>query len=96
MSATIALLGVGFSLGFMHALDADHVMAVSSLSNKRPGLTKMLRFCAHWALGHGSILLLCGVILFGLGWQIPSVLQQSSNIFNHHHTTKVASFKLLT
>lgn len=80
MSTSIALLGLGFSLGFMHALDADHVMAVSSLNNKRPGLSRMLRFCANWALGHGGILLFSGLLLFGLGWHLPPSLQQAAEI----------------
>lgn len=69
------VLIIGFGLGFMHALDADHVMAVSMLSNQKPGLKKTLFYSAHWAIGHGAILLLCGVSVFGLGIAIPPSLQ---------------------
>lgn len=62
---------MGFSLGLMHALDADHVMAVSSLSNNNPGLSRMLKFCLNWAIGHAGVLLLSGMLLFGAGLSIP-------------------------
>ena len=68
------LILLGFSLGLVHAFDADHVMAVSVLSNTRPGLRKTLRHCAHWALGHGFILISAGLLLFGLGIAIPESL----------------------
>ncbi len=80
MDAYFAIILVGFGLGLMHALDADHVMAVSSLSSTRPGIRKTLRFCAHWALGHSSILLLSGLLLFGLGLSIPQALQTSAEM----------------
>ena len=64
----------------MHALDADHVMAVSSLSNSKPGIARTLRFCAHWALGHSGILLVSGLLLFGLGLNIPPTLQSTAEI----------------
>ena len=67
----LPIIMLGFSLGLMHALDADHVMAVSALSNTKPSLKTTLLFCSNWALGHGGILLLSGVMLFGLGVNLP-------------------------
>ena len=72
----LPLILLGFSLGLLHALDADHVMAVSALSNQRPSLRQTLYFSANWALGHGGILLLAGGLLFGVGFAIPAALQQ--------------------
>ncbi len=66
---------IGFGLGFMHALDADHVMAVSALSNQRPSMRRTLFFSAYWALGHSVVLLLSGILLFGLGFAVPHSLQ---------------------
>ena len=76
----VPLLVLGFGLGLMHALDADHVMAVSNLSNQRPGLARTLRFSAHWALGHGAVLLLSGALLFSLGWALPQALQRAAEV----------------
>lgn len=69
------MLLVGFGLGALHALDADHVMAVSALSNEKPGLRKTAFQSLHWALGHGGVLLVSGALLFGLGVAIPEPLQ---------------------
>ena len=68
------MVSIGFALGLVHALDADHVMAVSVLSNLRPGFIKTLRYCSNWALGHGLVLLVSGLLLFGLGFVIPANL----------------------
>lgn len=73
--SSASVIGVGFALGLMHALDADHVMAVSTMSNARPGFWRALRFSSHWALGHAGVLMGCGLLLFGLGLSIPESLQ---------------------
>ncbi|MBX2808405.1 MAG: hypothetical protein KTR20_07210 [Cellvibrionaceae bacterium] len=77
MSAVVLL---GFALGLLHALDADHVMAVSALSNQNPSTRRTLLFSLHWALGHGGILLGCGMVIFGLGLSIPSGLQALAEV----------------
>lgn len=66
---------LGFSLGLVHALDADHVMAVSALSNQKPSFFRTLSFSTNWALGHGGVLLVSGMLLFGLGVSIPEKFQ---------------------
>ena len=66
------MIGAGFSLGLVHALDADHVMAVSALSNrKQVRFLTTISYCLKWAAGHGAILLLVGLLFFGLGFEIP-------------------------
>ncbi|OZG72699.1 hypothetical protein BTA51_14320 [Hahella sp. CCB-MM4] len=78
LSSSFALIGAGFSLGFIHALDPDHVMAVSALSSEKAGVRRTLKYCASWALGHGGVLLACGLLLFGLGFRLPEPLQISA------------------
>lgn len=72
----ISLLVTGLGLGLLHALDADHVMAVSALSNRKPSLKRTLRFSANWAIGHGSVLILLGLLFFGLGIALPETIQK--------------------
>lgn len=67
----ILILALGFGLGFIHALDADHVMAVSGMVSSRPGLKSSLRFCSRWAMGHATVLLLIGVATYLFGIAIP-------------------------
>ncbi len=71
----ISLLLTGLGLGLLHALDADHVMAVSALSNRKPSLRRTLRFSANWAIGHGSVLIVLGLLFFGLGIALPETIQ---------------------
>ncbi|MFT5718545.1 MAG: hypothetical protein ACJAWS_002582 [Oleiphilaceae bacterium] len=69
------MIGAGFSLGLVHALDADHVMAVSALSNqKNVGVFKTVSYCLKWAAGHGAVLMLVGLLFFGLGFELPASL----------------------
>lgn len=76
----LPLMLMGFGLGLLHALDADHVMAVSVLSNQQPGLKRTLFFSANWALGHSLMLMLSGLLLFGLGFAIPESLQHLAEL----------------
>jgi len=80
LAELIPLLIVGFGLGLMHALDADHIMAISILSNQKAGFKKTIFHSAHWALGHGGVLLVSGLLLFGLGVSIPDSLQHAAEL----------------
>lgn len=81
MSSEIySLLSLGFFLGMVHALDADHVMAVSALNVGTPSVGRTLRFSVNWGLGHGGVLLCSGLLLFGLGLTVPAVLQRLAEI----------------
>ncbi len=73
-----AILSLAFGLGMLHALDADHIMAVSGLASSKPDFAKCLRFCANWAIGHGLTLLIVGFAVFILGAAIPKELSQIS------------------
>ena len=70
----IALLSTGLGLGLLHAFDADHIMAVSTLSSKRPSMKQSMKFCVQWALGHGGVLIALGLLIFALGVQVPESL----------------------
>jgi cytochrome c biogenesis protein CcdA len=74
----LALLSLAFGLGLLHALDADHIMAVSGLAARRPSLRNSLRFCARWAVGHGLTLLLIGSAVLLLGMAIPERLSAAA------------------
>lgn len=72
--SSLAVLITGFGLGVVHAFDADHVMAVSALSSRKPGVARTLGYSLRWALGHGGVLMVAGCLLFGLGLQLPEAL----------------------
>jgi nickel/cobalt exporter len=78
VTSVISLLTLGFGLGLIHALDADHIMAVSSLSMTSGGtpwdLKRILGFCLLWALGHGAVLLSLTLLFVVLGFNLPSII----------------------
>lgn len=79
-SSILAILGLAFGLGLTHALDADHIMAVSSLSGNRATMRDTLKFCGRWAIGHGLTLLLIGSAVLLLGMAIPDELSRLAEV----------------
>lgn len=66
---------VGLSLGMRHALEPDHLAAVSTLaSQERGGLRASLRLGLFWGLGHSLSLVVVGGSLALLGAQMPARL----------------------
>lgn len=73
----ITLLGLGFVLGLKHALDADHIVAVSTIVSQTGSLKKSSLFGAIWGIGHTTTLLIVGLIILGLKLAIPAWLALS-------------------
>lgn len=65
------LLGVGFLLGLRHALDADHLAAVSTVLAERPSLRASGAVGLWWGIGHTLTLLLVGSIVLAWGLRLP-------------------------
>ena len=72
----ITVLTLGFVLGARHALDADHVVAVSTILSRRPDLraSGFIGFC--WGFGHTAVLLLVGLVVITLKITIPEAVAQ--------------------
>lgn len=69
-----SVLFLAFGLGMLHALDADHIIAISGLSSQKPDRKDSLLFCMRWAFGHGGALLLIGGAVMFFGMAIPDSL----------------------
>ena len=67
----LALLGFGFLLGLRHALEADHLAAVSTIVSTRRGAWGASLVGALWGLGHTAALLGVGLVVVGLHAEIP-------------------------
>ncbi len=58
-----SLLLLGFIIGMRHALEADHLAAIATISTKENSLMSGLKHGAVWGLGHTTTLLLFGSIV---------------------------------
>ncbi|CAN5746210.1 hypothetical protein BH09MYX1_BH09MYX1_67070 [soil metagenome] len=68
-----ALLSVFFGLfaGVRHAMEPDHLAAVSTLVAGRKSSRQTFGYAATWGLGHAAVLLLVGGVLFALKCAMP-------------------------
>jgi high-affinity nickel permease len=57
---------LGFFIGLQHALEADHIAAVASLSAEKTGLRRIARHGMFWGLGHALTLMVFGGVVFAL------------------------------
>ena len=70
-------LVLGFGLGLLHALDADHIMAVSSLASsnindkRNWSVRGLMAFCSRWAVGHGATLIALAALLIFARIELP-------------------------
>lgn len=67
----LTILGFGFLLGLRHALDADHLAAVSTVLAERPSLRASSAVGLWWGIGHTLTLLIVGSIVLAWGLRIP-------------------------
>ena len=68
------LLVLGLFLGLRHALDADHVAAVASLTSQNKTLSEAIKLGAAWGIGHTITLFLFGSIVIFMDTIIPDYL----------------------
>ena len=67
----ISILSLGFFLGLKHALDVDHLVAVSTIVSERKGFWNSSIVGALWGLGHTASLLAVGLLVIAFHLQIP-------------------------
>ena len=65
------ILGLGFVLGMQHALEADHIAAVSSIAARRSHVGDIVRHGLTWGLGHTLTLFVFAGVAILLGRAIP-------------------------
>ena len=68
------IAGLGFLLGMQHALEADHIAAVSSIAARRAHLGEIVKHGLTWGLGHTITLFAFAGAAMSLGRAIPESL----------------------
>jgi sulfite exporter TauE/SafE len=74
------ILGLGFVLGLRHALDTDHLVAVSTVLAERPSWRASGLVGLSWGIGHTAVLLVVGAIVLVLRVPIPEPLAVAAEV----------------
>jgi len=70
-ASLFAAFGLGLLLGIQHALDPDHLIAVSTIVSEQKSFKWASLIGAFWGLGHTTTLFIVGMIVIGLRVTIP-------------------------
>ena len=73
----LGLLLLGFFIGMRHALEADHVAAVTSLATRSASPRECVKQGIFWGLGHSITLLLFGSVVLLLDRVLPDRLSSA-------------------
>ena len=71
-----AVLGFGFLVGLKHAVEADHVAAVTTIVSERRNVWSSALIGGFWGLGHTLALLAAGVLVLMLNFQISETVER--------------------
>jgi len=72
LSGSSVLIVAAILSGVVHAFDVDHLVTVATFSSTGKNRKNSVRFCAHWALGHGAMILAMAILVYLTGLEIPS------------------------
>lgn len=73
--STLALLALGFLLGLRHAVEADHLAAVSTIVSERDDLLGSAAIGAVWGVGHTLTLFIVGIAVVFLKLRISESVE---------------------
>lgn len=76
----ISILLFGFLLGMRHAVEADHIAAVASLSSRTNSVWDAVRHGVAWGLGHTLTLFLFGSIVLFVANIVPEQIVRGIEI----------------
>jgi sulfite exporter TauE/SafE len=69
-AGTVGTLGLGFFIGLKHAIEADHLAAVSTIVSERKSLWSSAFVGGLWGLGHTISLFIVGLFVLLMNFQI--------------------------
>ncbi|MBY0121697.1 sulfite exporter TauE/SafE family protein [Bacillus sp. S/N-304-OC-R1] len=82
MDVTIySVLALGFILGIKHAIEPDHVIAVSTIASQSKKLWNASLAGVFWGIGHTATLFIIGIILIFMKGEIPEKWSLSLEFF---------------
>jgi sulfite exporter TauE/SafE len=79
MELLLAVVG-GLTLGCLHALDIDHVTAVTVFVSKNPNPRRAALLGVRWGMGHTATVFVLGVLSLMLKFFIPPLVQSLAEV----------------
>jgi hypothetical protein len=76
----LTVLFLGLLVGLRHALEADHIAAVTSLATGAHSVRERVRVAALWGSGHAAALILLGGGLVALGTTLPDAVARGFEV----------------
>ncbi|MFB5282678.1 urease accessory protein UreH [Peribacillus sp. Hz7] len=76
-ASLLMILAMGFILGIKHALEPDHIIAVSTIASQSKKLWRSSLAGVFWGIGHTLTLFIIGIALIVLKNEIPEVWAMS-------------------
>jgi len=73
---TVSVLLIGFVLGLQHAIEADHLAAVSTIVSEKKSLVTASLVGGMWGVGHTVALFAVGVLVIFLKLQISETVER--------------------
>lgn len=73
--STLGVLMIGFILGLQHAVEADHLAAVSTIVSEKKSLWSASIVGGFWGLGHTISLFVVGAVVIFLKLQISEAVE---------------------
>ncbi|WP_284035810.1 sulfite exporter TauE/SafE family protein [Neobacillus sp. 114] len=67
----LSVLALGFVLGIKHAIEPDHVIAVSTIASQSKKLFRSSLAGVFWGIGHTATLFIIGIIIILMKGEIP-------------------------
>lgn len=67
----LSILAFGFILGIKHAIEPDHVIAVSTIASRSKNLLRSSLSGVFWGIGHTATLFIVGIIIILMKGEIP-------------------------
>ena len=73
-TSVVALLGLGLVFGLKHAMEVDHVVAVSTIVSEHRNLLRATLVGALWGIGHTFSLVVVGLLVLVFRVAIPETV----------------------
>jgi len=73
----IAFTSFAILIGFRHGMDSDHIAAITDMVGAEHERSRQIRMGMMYAVGHGLIVLIIGLIVILLGARLPERFTQS-------------------